>query len=54
MHKLLFDGKPVTFVSYSEIRDKKPQFIGQSNLDEFGRHLCFWRVGDQQFVCICG
>lgn len=49
---LKFNEHPLHFVAYSKITERNPQFIAQTGMDEYGRHLCIWQVDDQYFICV--
>ena len=49
---LKFNEHPLHFVAYSKIAGRNPQFIAQTGIDEYGRHLCICQVGDQYFIYV--
>lgn len=49
---LKFNGHPLHFVSYNKISEHNPKFVAQTGMDECGRNLCIWQVGDQYFICV--
>ena len=49
---LKFNEHPLHFVAYAKIAERNPQFVAQTGMDEYGRGLCIWQVGDQYFICV--
>lgn len=49
---LTYNGESLKFTSYSKIENEDPKWIAQTRMDEFGRTLQIWLVGEQYYVTI--
>jgi len=54
MSAIKCNDRPLSFVKYEKIEEKKPQYIGQTSMLDCGRNIIIWYVEaeDKYYACI--